>query len=177
MLNKSITYRLLLRVAGILLLLWTLYMVFQIATEPVHEIFSGGVSDTRLLIQISVGVTIFNILYAGVLFLAAAGVLLLGFSFRHPRVAYWCIQVALWFAGISLWYKFSQFFDPLPQDPLWLIITVICSFLLLALYKPVMGLISKLVLPKRKRPTIRPKNEPTSSSLYEQPQVMYPKQD
>ncbi|MGB8344205.1 MAG: hypothetical protein WCD86_04935 [Ktedonobacteraceae bacterium] len=130
MLGRSITYRLLLRVAGILLLLWALYVAFQIATQQSY------VGDAMLFI-----------LGAGVLLLAAAAILLLGFSFRHPPVVYWSIQVALWFAGISLWYKFNQAFVPWPQNPLWLIVTVICSVILLALYKPVIHLIRKLALP------------------------------
>ena len=53
MLNRSITYRLLLRVAGVLLLLWALYSAFRIATEPIGEIFADGRTDVRLQIQIS----------------------------------------------------------------------------------------------------------------------------
>lgn len=173
MLGKSITYRLLLRVADILLLLWALYIAFQIAIGPSYV----GDTYVGLVIQYQFTEAIWLIFYEGAGFLAAAAVLLLGFSSWYPRVAYWSIQAALWFVGISLWYRFSQALDPWLYDPLWLIVIGICSALLFALYKPVMSLIRKLVQPKRKKPTIRPKNEPTSSSLYEQPQVMYPKQD
>jgi len=144
MLGKSITYRLLLRVAGALLLLWALYLVFQIATQQAYV----GDSYVGLQIQYNFEETMLFILGAGVLLLAAAAVLFLGFSLRRPRVAYWSIQVALWFTGISLWYKFNQAFVPLPQNPLWLIVTVICSVILLALYKPVMRLVRKMVLPR-----------------------------
>jgi len=143
MLGRSITYQVLLRVAGILLLLWALYVTFQIATQQAYV----GDSYVGLQIQYNFEETMLFILGAGVLLLAAAAVLFLGFSLRRLRVAYWSIQVALWFAGISLWYKFNQSFDPLPQDPLWLIVTVICSVILLALYKPVIHLIRKLALP------------------------------
>jgi len=142
MLGRSI-YRLLLRITGILLLLWALYVAFQIATQQSY----AGDSYVGPLIQSRFQDAIWLFFIEGAFFLAAAAVLSLGFSFRHPHVAYWSIQVALWFAGISLWYKFNQSFDPLPQDPLWLIVTVICSVLLLALYKPLLYLIRKLVLP------------------------------
>lgn len=177
MLGRTITYRLLLRAAGILLLLWALYLVFQIATEPTYAYYPGGSTFSGPLIQYSFNDTIFNILWEEVLLPAAISVLLLGFSFRYPLVAYWSSQLALWLAGISLWYRFNNIFNPWPQNPLWLVVTVICSALLFALYKPVMRLIRKLVPPQRKGPNIRPKNEPASSSLYEQPQAMYPRQD
>jgi len=145
MLGRAITYRLLLRVAGILLLLWALYIAFQIATQRSY------VGDTYVgqQIQYSFQLTMFFILDAGVLFLVAATVLLLGFSLRRPRVVYWSIQLAVWLAGISLWYKFNYTFNPWPQNPLWLIVTVICSALLFALYKPILYLIRKLVIPPR----------------------------
>jgi hypothetical protein len=173
MLSKLITYRLLLRVAGILLLLWALYIALQIATLQTYV----GDSYVGLQIQYSFRLTILFILQTGVPLLAAVAVLLLGFSFRHPTIAYWSVQLAIWLAGISLWYRFNYIFNPLPQNPLWLIVTVLCSMLMFVLYKPVMGLIRKLVPPKSKKPNINPKDEPYSSSQYEQPQVMYPKQD
>lgn len=145
MLGRSIAYRLLLRVAGILLLLWALYVAFQIATQQSYV----GDSYVGLLIQYRFGDAMLFILEAGVLLLAAAAILLLGFSFRHPPVVYWGIQLAVWLAGISLWYSFNYIFDPLPQDPLWLVVTVVCSLVLFALYKPVLSLIRKLVLPAR----------------------------
>lgn len=143
MLGRSITYQVLLRVAGVLLLLWALYLVVQISIQPNY----AGDSYVGPLIQYQFQIALWLFFIEGAFFLAAAAVLLLGFSLRRPRVAYWSIQVAVWFVGISLWYKFNQAFDPLPQYPLWLIVTVICSLILLALYKPVMSLIRKLVLP------------------------------
>lgn len=146
MLDRSITYRLLLRIAGILFLLWALYSAFRIAAAPVQEIFADGGSDVRLQIEISLTDTLFDIVYWGVLFFVAAGILLLGGSSRRLRIAYGSIQLAVWLVGISLWYRSNNTFDPYPLNPFWIIVTAICSMVLLALYKPTLHLLRKVVM-------------------------------
>ncbi len=133
MLNRSITYRSLLRFAGVLCLLWALYSAIGIATTHIYEN-----SDTfwRYQIQISITDTLFNIVFYGVLFFVAAGLLLLGLSSRHVHITYWSIQVTVWFVGISLWYRSNSEFNPFPLDSFWLIVTVICSLALLVVYIP-----------------------------------------
>lgn len=149
MLSRSITFRLSLRIAAILLLIWALYLIFQISLQPAY----AGDSYVGPLIQSSFLEAIWSIFFEGAFLLAAAAVLLLGFSSKHPGVTYWSIQVAVWFVGISLWYKFNQTFDPLPQSPLWLIVTAICSLALFALYKPITYRIRKLVMPNTRLPS------------------------
>lgn len=145
MLDKSITYRLLLRIAGILFLLWALYSAFRIVTAPVQEIFAGGGSDVRLQIEISLTDTLFDIVYSGVFFSVAAAIFFFGVSSRRLSIAYWSIQLAVWLVGISLWYRSNGTFDPYPLNPFWIIVTAICSMVLLALYKPAILLLRKVV--------------------------------
>lgn len=146
MLNRSITYKGLLRVAGVLLLLWALYSALRIATEPIGETFADGSSDVRLQIQISFTETLFSIVYfGGGLFSVAAGILLLGLSSGRSSIAYWSIQGAIWLAGISVWYRSNGTFNPFPVDAFWIIVTLLCSLALLALYKPLVYLLRKLL--------------------------------
>lgn len=134
MLNKSISYRSLLRFVGVLFLLWAFYKAFGVATAHVYEN-----SDTvwRYEIEISLTDTLFNVVYYGVLFFVAAGVLLLGLSSRHVNIAYWSIQITVWLVGISMWYHSNNTFNPFPLDSFWLIVTVICSLVLLVFYIPI----------------------------------------
>lgn len=154
MLNRSLTWRSLLRIAGLLLLLWALYSAIRIATEPIGETFADGRTDVRLQIQISFTDTLFSIVsFGGVLFFVAAGLLLLGLSSRRVSIAYVSIQGALWLAGISVWYQSNGTFNPFPTDSFWIIVTLIGSLALLALYKPLVYLLSKLMLQTSRRNT------------------------
>lgn len=138
MLSRSITYRSLLRIVGALFLLWALYQAFRIATIQVYEN-----SDTfwHYQIEVSVTDTLFNIVFYGVLFFVAAGLLLLAVSSQQVHIAYWGIQAAIWLGGISFWYHSNSEFNPFPLNPFWIIVTVICSLGLLALYKPMLRLL------------------------------------
>jgi hypothetical protein len=138
MLNRSITYRSLLRIAGALFLLWAFYQTFRIATIQVYE---NSNTFWRYQIEVSATDTLFNIAWYGVLFFVAAGLLLLGLSSRHMHIAYWSVQVTVWLVGVSLWYRSNHEFNPFPLDSFWLIVTVICSLGLLALYKPMLRLL------------------------------------
>lgn len=147
MLNRSITYRGLLRVAGVLLLLWALYAAFRIAIEPIGETFADGSSDVRLQIQISFTDTLFSIVYfGGVLFFVAAGILFFGLSSRRSSIAYWSIQGAVWLTGISLWYRTNGIFNPFPTHSFWIMVTLLCSLALLILYKPLVYLLRMLLM-------------------------------
>lgn len=68
MLNKFIAYRLLLRAAGILLLVWALYLVVQISIEPYYV----GNAYAGPSIQYQFSETIWLILYEGAGFLLTA---------------------------------------------------------------------------------------------------------
>ena len=147
MLNRTLTLRFLLRIAGLLLLLWALYVAIRVATEPIGETFANGTTDVRLQIQISLTDTLFSMVYfGGVLFLVAAGLLLLGLSSRRVSIAYMSIQGALWLAGISVWYRSNGTFNPYPLDAFWISVTLICSLALLALSKPLVFFLRKLML-------------------------------
>src|SRR5579863_8728807 len=84
--------------------------------------------------------------FSGVLSFVAAGPLLLGLSSHHVLFAYMSIQGALWLAGISVWYRSNGTFNPYPLDAFWIIVTLICSLTLLALYKPLVFFLRKLML-------------------------------
>ena len=145
MLGKSITFKTLLRVAGVLCLLWVLYRAFSIATMPTMD---GSSQQTYYLIQTDWPIALFLMMYGGLHWFLAAAVLLLSFSFELAIVAYLGIQVSLWIVGLSIWYYTNNFFDPWPQNPIWLLITIACSVVLLALYKPLMFLLNKIMRPR-----------------------------
>jgi len=138
MLNRSITYRSLLRIVGALFLLWALYQALSIATSHVYE---NGNTFWRYQIEVSITETLYTIAWYGVLLFVAVGVLLLAVSSRHVNLAYWGIQGAVWLGGISFWYHSNSEFNPFPLNPFWIIVTVICSLVLLALYKPMLRLL------------------------------------
>ena len=147
MLGKSITFKTLLRVVGVLCLLWVLYNIFRIALMPVTTGNYDAPQKSFYLIQTDWPIALFLMTYAGLHWFLAAAVLLLSFSFERVRVAYWSIQVSLWIVGLSIWYLVNNTFDPWPENPTWLLLTILCSIVLLALYIPLISLLTKIMRP------------------------------
>ena len=150
MLSKNITFKTLLRVVGVLCLLWALYNIFRIALMPTTETYPDSSQQTFYLIQSDWLIALFLMAHEGLHWFLAAAVLLLSFSFERVRVAYWSMQVSLWLVGLSIWYFVSNAFDQWPQNPMWLLITILCSIVLLALYKPITFLLKKIMRPNVK---------------------------
>src|ERR1700730_11217872 len=112
MLNRSISVKVLLRIAGAFFLLVALYFAFRIATIPVEAHYPDGTIWRGTMIENSVTETLLTIVYArgpygGFLMYVGVGVLLLGLSSGKVKLAYWCLQAAVWFVGLSLWYQQS----------------------------------------------------------------------
>lgn len=140
MLGRNVTFKTLLRLAGVLCLLWSIYHIFQIATFPVSEVNSNS-----YLIQSDRNFALFLMARKGLHWFLAAGVLLMCFSFERARVAYWGLQVSLWIVGFGIWYLVNNSFDSWTQNPMGLLLTILCSIVLLALYKPITFLFTKMM--------------------------------
>jgi hypothetical protein len=168
MLNKVIRFSTLLRIVGVLCLLWAVFLAARIAFIPTNDIGDPSAQASYLIVTIPV-FALGLIIERGILWYAAAGVLLLGFGSQRARLAYWSIQVALWLVGITLWYQLNHAFAPPPQSPLVIIITLLCSLALLALYKPIISLLTKIIRPFKREV----KEEP--AHVYE-PLQMYQRQ-
>lgn len=152
MFNRFITNRVfiiqVLQAVGGALFLVALLFSFRVAMEPVREISPTG-TDVRSLIEISFTDTFLHIAHQNILLLGAAGVLLFGLSSRRIFIAYWSLQLAVWLTGISLWYGTAFVLNPFPESPVWLITTIVCSLVLLILYKPLISLLQKLIVLER----------------------------
>ena len=79
--------------------------------------------------------------------LRIAGLLLL--LYGRPRLAYWSLQLALWLVSMSFWSSLAMAFNqngieiPGSFTPFFWI-TLVCSLILLAAYKPVLAVLKKL---------------------------------
>ena len=62
-------------------------------------------------------------------------------------IGYWSFHLAIWLVGLSAWYRFNSVFLPWPANPVWLIVTLVTSLVLLILYKPITSILRKLVAP------------------------------
>ena len=139
MLNKSLSYKILLRMIGLLLIVYGLYTALRIAILFMQS--GDNVSTTLLEIIGPVGGSFSP---GGVLTCIALGLFFLGLSSMHVRIAYWSLQVAIWLIGINMWYQQDSVTDVQLVPPLatpttfWpqMVITLICSLVLLVLYIP-----------------------------------------
>ena len=91
----------------------------------------------------------------GPLIYVGIGLFLLALSTLRPRLAYWSLQVTLWLVSMSLWFALA--FAPSNQNGIdipdsfapffW--ITLVCSLLLLIVYKPVLALLRRFCIQPR----------------------------
>ena len=114
MLGKSITFKALLRVAGVLCLLWVIYQAFSIATMPTSD---GSSQQTNYLIQTDWPLALYLMIYAHLHWFLAAAIILLSLSIGRARVIYLGFQVSLWIIGLSIWDYTNNSFDPWPLNP------------------------------------------------------------
>src|SRR5205823_2523658 len=119
-----------------------IHQAIDIATIVV----SSGASF-KYLIELSPINVVLRFIDSGGPWYFVAGLLCLSFASQRRQVMYWTVQISIWIAGFALWYPQSWAYTPFPvnANPTWLIVSAICSLLLLVLYKPSMRLLQRLV--------------------------------
>jgi hypothetical protein len=148
MLHKSVSYKALFRVAGLLFIAFGLYHALSVA----FSLAGAGENVSGILIAI-LGLYGGEFPYGGAFIYIGLGLFLLGLGSVRAKLAYWSLQVAVWLIGISLWYEQTGVTDvrlvPVFATPLsfWpqMVITLICSLLLFALYIPLTRLLARLL--------------------------------
>lgn len=166
MLRLSVSYKTLLRIAGLLLLLYGLFLVVSsllIQTEvsgdqqyigPLlfwdpGEILSYIFFGFPLLATPFLGGWFHWYFQPGPLLFVSIGLCMLALSTLRPRLAYWSLQLALWLVSMSFWSSLAMAFNqngieiPGSFTPFFWI-TLVCSLILLAAYKPVLVVLKKL---------------------------------
>lgn len=147
MFHKSLSYIALFRIAGMLFLVFGLYHAYTVASV----LLTGGENIPGTLIGV-LGPFGGEFPYGAPLIYIAIGLLCLGLSSTRAKIAYWSLQLAVWLTGINLWYQQQGRIEVRLLPPLatpttfWpcMVITLLCSLLLLALYIPVTRLLKRL---------------------------------
>ncbi|HEX4203895.1 MAG TPA: hypothetical protein VHZ51_06795 [Ktedonobacteraceae bacterium] len=141
MIHREVPYKRFAFIAGALLLLLALYQAFNVASAPFS---ANGSAQSGYFIFVQPAGALLTMLSTGVLTPLAVAVLLLGVAAPRITITYWCIQAALWLAGISFWYQSGNTSTgQVPNMWPWLILTLVCSLLLLVSYKLVIQLFAK----------------------------------
>lgn len=171
MLQRTVSYKSLLRILGACFLLSGLYLIVVVLTSQgnMHEIGSFIFEDPEMARNylfcggpflgnpiLPGNLNMFGPLTPGPLLWVSIGMVLLSITSRHVRVAYVCFQIALWLISLSVWFPIfflfgSTNYDPGSFLPFWLV-TLTFSLTLLALYKPVVHLLRKLCGPNGPAP-------------------------
>lgn len=143
----SVFYQGLLGLAGIGVILWSLYQCSPIISTGTL-ITSGPRIEyyfTRMSYLPFPNLVLFAILYRALRYISI-GVLLLGWSTLRVNIAYWSLHIALWMVAIALWYHYAflagagvyESLWPFRASPvillLWLGGAFICSFILTGLH-------------------------------------------
>jgi hypothetical protein len=147
MLNRSLSYKTLLRIGGFVLIVCGFFFAWRTA----YEFIGAGDNVTGAVIDI-LGPFGGSFPSGGALIYVGLGLFFLGVSSMRVRLAYWSLQLAVWLIGINLWYQQNGETNlqllPLLVTPLsfWpqMTITLICSLVLLVLYIPLVRLFRKL---------------------------------
>jgi hypothetical protein len=147
MLHKSLPYIMLFRIAGILFLIFGFYHVYTVASL----LLGSGENVPGTIIAV-LGPFGGEFPYGAPLIYIAIGLLCLGLSSARATIAYWSLQLAVWLTGLNLWYQQQSGIAVRLLPPLatpttfWprMVLTLLCSLLLLALYIPIMRLLKKL---------------------------------
>jgi hypothetical protein len=166
MLRLSISYKILIRIAGLLLLLYGLFWVVRalfVQTDvsgdqqyigPLLFWDSGQILayifyGLPLLATPALGGWFHGFVLPGPLLYVGIGLCLLALSTLRPRLTYWSLQVALWLVSMSFWSGLAMAFNqngmniPGSFTPFFWI-TLVCSLVLLVVYIPVLALLKKL---------------------------------
>lgn len=169
MLHISISYKTLLRIAGLLLvaygLFWVVSALFVQITVVGDQQYAGPLlfwDSGEILAYIFYGLPLLGVpapgsYFAGFslpgpLLYVGVGLCLLVLSMRRPRLLYWSLQVLLWSGSMSFWSGLAFLFSELTNQTginvpgsfaLYFWITLACSLVLLAAYRPVVGWLKK----------------------------------
>jgi hypothetical protein len=140
MLHRPMPYMLLLRAAGILLILLALFQIYSVASRPFAL---TGLAQTRPLILVDPAEAVVEMLYAEVFQMLGVAILFLSIVSLRVKLAYWSLQLAVWLGGISLWYQQSTNWRATPIAGLswpaspwpWLMLTLLCSLAILVFHQ------------------------------------------
>jgi hypothetical protein len=134
--SRAYSFWNLLFITGSACLLFALYQVYLTATEPACVVGSEH-DGCSLLVTFSPSDVIVEIIFQGVLFSVAAGIVLLGVWSKQARKMYGSLQAAVWLVGLTLWFQGSHHLDPFPVDS-WATfgLTGLCSLALFAVHRP-----------------------------------------
>ena len=147
MLHRSVPYRPLFLAAGFLFVVFGLYHAVSIA----FSLAGAGTNASGILLGI-LGLYGGEFPYGGAFIYLGLGVFGLGIGSMRARLAYWSLQVAVWLIGLGLWYEQGGEINvklvPILATPqsFWpqMVITLLCSLLLFALYIPLTRLFERL---------------------------------
>ena len=139
-------YKLIMLLICLLLFVWAIVVAVPIAITPV---LPNGVSQQFTFLTLdSPGLVLNLITHRGTFWYVVVGLFFLCFGLQKPRVSYWCTQLTIWLVSISIWYQLIS--SPYPPPTLWIVVTALCSLILLICYKPVLSVFQKaLVVPKK----------------------------
>ena len=142
MLHRSMPYMILLRAAGIIIMLLALFQIYSVASRPFAL---AGATQVHPLILVDPAEAVVEMIYASVFLMLGVALLFLGIVSLRVRLAYWSLQLAVWLGGISMWYQRSMDLRPTPRGELswpvspwpWLVLTLLCSLAILICHQPV----------------------------------------
>jgi hypothetical protein len=170
MLHKTLTYKAVLRIASAICLLISLYTGYG-------RLFITSENGAVFVLDILPFSYFFYFLALSMFPYLALSILFFAFSLPKPRVAYWSVHFFAWLVLISL-STYLQLHGPLAQVGQinivaltlwpWICIPCIVSLILLVFSKPVMNLLTKLLLPHSAVANV--KEEPNVMEQLVQPQ-------
>ena len=155
MLQRTVSYKSLLRFVGWCFLLYGTYLIVLALTsqstmnnntspwifeDPIgvrNYLLYGGPLMANPLLPVPLN----SFLTPGPLFWVSISMLCLSLTSMHVHVVYICLHIALWLISLSVWFPIFFLFGFTDYDlsnfmPL-VLITLACSLILLTLYKPV----------------------------------------
>jgi len=172
MLQRTVSYKFLLRFLGTCFLLYGIYLIVVVLTAQINVdnngiytgpfifedpemvrnyLFCGGVFLGNPVLPGNLNM--FGPLTPGPLLWVSIGMVLLSVTSMRAKGMYACLQVALWLISLSVWFPIfyllgSPNYDPASFAPFWLV-TLALSLVLLACYKPVIHFLRKIFEPNR----------------------------
>ena len=177
MIQRTVSYKSLVRVVGWCFLVYGIYLIVLVLTAQITALVSvyysgpiifwdpmlvrnyllfGGLFGGNLLLPFPVllgGLLTFGPLAPGPLLWVSIGMICLSLTSMRSNVVYVCLQIALWLISLSIWFPIlfllgTTDYEPVSFVPLELV-TLVCSLVLLAFYKPVTQVLRKLFEPGR----------------------------
>ncbi|GHO72749.1 hypothetical protein KSD_05200 [Ktedonobacter sp. SOSP1-85] len=167
MLQKTVSYKALLRIVGVCFLLYGLYLIVLVLTAQIST--RGSIQyDGPLIFEdpnmvwnyllcggwflgnpiLPGNLYLFGPFEPGPLFYVGIGILCLSVTSRRVLPVYICLQVVLWLISLSVWFPIAILMGITDYAPgvfvPFALVTLVISLALLACYKPVTRFLSKL---------------------------------